>query len=124
MQTARQRITPKRRTTKTTSKPKAAPVPKVEVEVPVTVETAEFAAAVNAMAQQFNHALAEIAKAMTAHGARLTGVAEQQTKLLKAIADIKPVVQMPPRPREFAVEIDDDDGGTRQMRVSAVDRLN
>lgn len=71
------------------------------------------------MAQQVNAALQGIATAMAAQDARLTAVAEQQQKLLKAIADRPPIVQMAERPRSFLVDIENADGSSRKMRVSA-----
>lgn len=50
---------------------------------------------------------------------RVNALEDRQNELLKAIAAIKPTVNMPPRPREFSVEITDDEPGTKRMRVVA-----
>lgn len=61
-----------------------------------------------------------LGKALAAQDAKLMELAERQAKLLKQIAEIKPVVNLPPRPREFTVLLaKDEDGETMGMRIAA-----
>ncbi len=103
----------------------AAPQVTVKVDAPqVSIDAGEFTAAIKALTGQINTALNGIAHAMAAHDKRLTEVAAEQQKLLKAIAENKPIVQMPARPSSFYVELDKEDGETVGMRIAAGDRLN
>lgn len=49
--------------------------------------------------------------------ARISALEDRQDELLKAISKIKPMVQIPPRPSAFRVEID---GGEKTMEISAI----
>lgn len=85
------------------------------------MQTAEFAAALSHMADQMNAALSGLGELVGKLTERVDEIGARQDELLQAIADSKPTVNIPPRPRSFAVEIEGSDGETRQMRVVAQD---
>lgn len=110
---ARAKITPKAAKKKAAKKTASKPTPPkvdVKVDAPVTVDTRWLEQALSAWSTQLNEAFQEISKGMTE-------LAENQEKLLKAIADSKPIVNIPPRPRGFEVELIDADGSSKRMRV-------
>jgi len=71
------------------------------------------------MAQQTNAALGGIVGLFNELDSRLNRMVESQEKLLKAISEQKPTVNMPARPRGFSVELLNDEDGVRRMRVTA-----
>ena len=96
-------------------------VPDIKVPAPqVHVDTAAFTKALDQMAAQFNAALQGIAQAMAEHDRRLIEVSAEHGRLLKALSERSqkaPVVNMPKRPDEFEVVIDNGDDEPTVMHI-------
>lgn len=107
-------MTPKAAPAKKPTPAKNKPEPKQAPTV-VEVKTDNFAEALNAVQMQ----IAQLTQTVAAQGQQLAKMAKQQDALMKAIAEQKPVVNLPPRPKAFTVAIEGSDGETRTMTVAA-----
>ena len=97
-----------------------APEVNVEVASPIVeVDATEFSRAINAMATSVTGALHEMAKTIAVQNGRIETLIEENKKLVKTLANVKPTLVTSPRPKEFDVEFVKQGRETVGMRIIA-----